>query len=69
MDQVSGLPGIQDFYVSFTKAQWRLLGNSLASALQPSSRDERVRLKPWRSEWPSNCSMRILMQACAETRL
>jgi hypothetical protein len=30
MNQQSGLPGIQDFYVSFTKAQWRLLGARLA---------------------------------------
>jgi hypothetical protein len=50
MNQQSGLPGIDDFYVSFVKAQWRVLGDRPASALQPDSRDERVRLKPYRSE-------------------
>jgi hypothetical protein len=41
------------------------LGNSLAPALQPSPRDEQMRLKPWRSEWPSNESMGIRMQTWA----
>jgi len=55
--------------VVYEGAQWRFLGARLTSALQPDYRDERVRLKPCRSEWPSNDSMECADAGMEDTRL
>jgi hypothetical protein len=62
MNQQSGLPGIQDLYVPFTKAQWRLLevpGSRLPYSLTLGRREcgsSRIEVNgPRSTRWSEDC--------------